>query len=104
MQKNSKFIILLLFSVLIVSACSSNKELVGVWEDEWLGMLSMEFKSDGTVIISNGFSEEEAKYKVKGKQISMKIGKETVKLDYEIKDDKLTITGDGEELLLNRRK
>ena len=104
MQKNSKLIILILFSVLIVGACSSNKELVGVWEDDWLGLLSMEFKTDGTVIISNGFSEEEAKYKVKGNQISMKIGKETVKFDYEIKGDKLTITGNGEELILNRRK
>jgi hypothetical protein len=51
-------------AILPLSACGGSP-IVGKWKDEIMGKASMEFKSDGTLIISFLGQTKTAKYKVR---------------------------------------
>jgi len=90
--------IICVLSILVISACSkADEEIVGVWEDNLLGLANYEFKKDGKFTIDVDDELIEGKYKMKGDTLTLTVDDETRKVKYSIEDDILTLTPENED-------
>lgn len=97
--KRFKGVVFSLILLIMTSACSGvDKEIVGKWEDNLIGFVTYEFRSDGTVTID---ADEvfEGEYNTSGDTLTIEANGEKMKADYTIDGNTLSLTIEDQETM-----
>lgn len=99
-----KAIILFVLVFVILSGCSGEREIVGSWKDQQVGMITYDFYEDGKVKLTALVAEQNGTYKVKGDRLELNLNGKTIEVDFKIKDDVLTMNNKGEIVSFTKMK
>ena len=94
MRKRIAIVALVMCALFLLAACGSGSSaLVGKWKDEATGMMTMEFKDDGTLSVSALGQTQTVSYKVDGDKITMTADGQEATGTFKVEGNKLTLTG-----------
>lgn len=108
MKKTLCIILAVMFLTVSLCACGGSKSVVGSWSGTTEGVaITMTFEKDGSgeMSVMGGLASEEFTYTNDADTITI-IGAEggTETFGYKLGNDTLTLTADGEELILTKVK
>ena len=102
------FLLAIVVTALLATGCSDKDPLLGKWIEPYSGV-TLEFKSDGTAITSNGNASFTFVYEKQDPDIIFFKGSADgsvpdIKMTYKIEDNQLLLTmGDGIGTVFNRK-
>jgi len=91
MKKKMLIAVLLTCAILLLTACGGSS-IVGKWTDETTKVASMEFKSDGNLVVSLLGQTQTVQYKVEGDKVTTFSNGVSRTSTFKIEGNKLTIT------------
>jgi hypothetical protein len=105
MKRNLVIFLNVMVLVLMLSACSGqDSEVVGTWEDGFVGFVTFDFKADGEVVIDTGMSAVTGTWETSGDELEVEYSTgKTVTYTYEVNENTLSLTSEGETLKLNKK-
>ena len=91
MKKRIAVVVLVTCAVFLLTACGGSP-IVGKWKEETTGLATMEFKSDGDLVVSVLGQTETVQYRVDGDKIIVTNDGTDRTSTFKIEGGKLTIT------------
>ena len=98
MRKRIAIVVLVMCAIFLLAACgsASSSPIIGTWKDEATGLMTIEFKDDGTLSVSALGQTQTGTYQVDGDKITTKVGDDEASVTYKVEGDKLTITSEDD--------